>query len=198
MVETPETERATTATNIVDDPVRMSEVQAWFIREVLPLESVLMQFLSRSGRSKADAEDICQDVYMRVCVAASEEMPRSARALVFTIARNLLIDRMKHEQVVPIEAVENLDVLNIAIDDPAPDRVVIAREELRRLQKALDRLPERIRNIVMMSKIDCLSNAEIAVRTGTSERTVRRDLAEGVRALAEILLREPDDIRRAS
>src|SRR5215475_6521711 len=100
MVETPETERATTATNGVDDPLRMSEIQAWFIREVLPLESVLMQFLSRSGRSKSDAEDICQDVYMRVCAAATEELPRNPRALVFTVARNLLINRVKHEQVV--------------------------------------------------------------------------------------------------
>lgn len=198
MGETPETESASTATNNVDDPVRMSEVQAWFVREVLPLETILMQFLSRSGRSKTDAEDICQDVYVRVCTAASEEMPRNARALMFTIARNLLIDRVKHEQVVPIEAVENLDALNVAIDEPAPDRIVIAREELRRLQNALDKLPERIRNIVMLSKIDGLTSAEIAVRTGSSERTVRRDLAEGVRVLTEIVLREPPDIRRAS
>lgn len=198
MGETPETERASTATNNVGDPVRMSEVQAWFVREVLPLETILMQFLSRSGRSRTDAEDICQDVYVRVCTAAGEEMPRNARALMFTIARNLLIDRVKHEQVVPIEAVENLDVLNVAIDEPSPDRVVIAREELRRLQNALDKLPERIRSIVMLSKIDGLTSAEIAVRTGSSERTVRRDLAEGVRALTEIVLREPPDIRRAS
>jgi RNA polymerase sigma-70 factor (ECF subfamily) len=157
-----------------------------------------MQFLSRGGRSKADAEDICQDVYVRVCTTAVQEVPRNTRALVFTVARNLLIDRVKHEQVVPIEAVENLDVLNVAIDEPPADRIIIAREELRRLQGALDKLPERIRNVVVMSKIDGLSNTEIAIRVGSSERTVRRDLAEGVRALAEILLREPADGRRAS
>lgn len=198
MVETPETERATMATANVGDPVRMSEVQAWFIREVLPLESVLMQFLMRSGRSKADAEDICQEVYMRVCTAASEELPRSARALAFTIARNLLIKRVKHEQIVSIEAVENLDDLNVAIDEPAPDRVVIAREELRRLQKAMDRLPDRIRSVLVMHKVEGLSISEIAVRLGMGERTVKRDLSEAVRALAETLLREPADIRRAT
>jgi RNA polymerase sigma-70 factor (ECF subfamily) len=198
MVETPETERATTATNSVGDPLGMSEIQAWFIREVLPLERVLMQFLSRSGRSKSDAEDICQDVYMRVCATAAEELPRNPRALVFTVARNLLINRVKHEQVVSIEAVENLEGLNVAIDEPPPDRVVIAREELRLLQAALGKLPERIRNAVVMHKIDGLSTAEIALRTGASERTVQRDLGEGVRALAEILLREPADTRRAS
>ena len=59
-------------------------------------------------------------------------------------------------------------------------------------------LIERIRNAVVMHKIDGLSTAEIALRTGASERPVQRDLGEGVRALAEILLREPADTRRAS
>jgi RNA polymerase sigma-70 factor (ECF subfamily) len=198
MVETPETERATTATTNVDDPVRMPEVQAWFIREVLPLESALIQFLNRSGRNPSDVEDLCQDVYMRVCTAAMEEIPKSARALVFTVARNLLIDRVRHEQIVSIEAVENLDVLNIAIEEPAPDRVVIAREELRRLQKTLEKLPERIRSIVVMHKVEGFSISEIAVRLGLGERTVKRDLAEGLRALAEVLLREQVDIWRSA
>jgi len=101
MVETPETERATTATNSVGDPLSMSEIQAWFIREVLPLESVLMQFLNRSGRSKSDAGDICQDVYMRVCAAAAKQLPRNPRALVFTVARNLLIGNWQNPRQIP-------------------------------------------------------------------------------------------------
>ena len=92
----------------------------------------------------------------------------------FAIARNLLIDHVRHEQVIPIDAIENLDVLGVAIDEPGPDRVVIAREELRRLQNALDVLPERIRTVVVMQKIHGLSVREIADRTKASERTVER------------------------
>lgn len=198
MVETPDTNCRDVTANDSSGAERSLEVEAWFVREVLPLEAVLIQFLNRSGRSKADVEDLRQDVYMRVCAAAYKEIPNPARPLVFTIARNLLIDQVRHEQVVPIDVVENLDVLNVAIDERSPDRTVIAREELRKLQAALEKLSERERTAIVMQKIDGLSTREIADRTSMSERTVRRVLNEGFRALAELMLREPTDIRRVS
>jgi len=198
MVETPDTNCRDVTANDSSGAERSLEVEAWFVREVLPLEAVLIQFLSRSGRSKADVEDLRQDVYMRVCAAAYKEIPDPARPLVFTIARNLLIDQVRHEQVIPIDVVENIDVLNVAIDERTPDRTIIAREELRKLQAALEKLSERERTAIVMQKIDGLSTREIADRTSMSERTVRRILNEGFRALAELMLREPTDIRRAS
>jgi RNA polymerase sigma factor (sigma-70 family) len=190
MVEIPDTDRADGLVNGTREETRTAAVKAWFVREVLPLEADLIQFLRRSGRTASDIEDIRQDIYMRVCAAAYTEIPNPTRPLVFAVARNLLIDRIRHEQVVPIEVVENLDALNIAIEEPSPVRVVIAREELRRLQRALEKLPERTRSIVVMHKIDGMPVREIAKRTGHSERTVERSLTEGVRALAEIMLRE--------
>ncbi len=198
MVETPNIDRRDVTANDFSGAERTLEVEAWFVREVLPLEAVLIQFLNRSGRSKADIEDLRQDVYMRVCAAAYKEIPSPTRPLVFTIARNLLIDQVRHEQVVPIDAVENLDVLNVAIEERTPDRSVIAREELRKLQAALEKLPDRQRAVITMQRIDGLSTREIAERTGIPERTVRWALNEGMRTLAELMLREPADIRRIS
>jgi RNA polymerase sigma factor (sigma-70 family) len=197
MVETPDTNRVDAVVNDSREETRTAEVRAWFIREVLPLEADLIQFLRRSGRGKSDVEDLRQDVYMRVCAAAYKEIPNPTRPLVFAVARNLLIDRVRHEQVVPIEVIENLDALNVAIEEPSPARAIIAREELRRLQSALKMLPERTRSIVVMHKLDGLSAREIAKRTGFSQRTVERSLTDGVRALAEIMLREPPNSRRA-
>jgi RNA polymerase sigma-70 factor (ECF subfamily) len=169
---------------------RMDRLKAWFVEEVLPLEAVLIQFLSRGGRSKADVEDLRQELYTKVCAAARNEIPHPTRPFVFTIARNLLIDRIRHEQVV--------EDLNIAIDEPAPDRVVIARQELRRLQLSLDKLPERFRTAIVMRKVDGLSLREIAQRTGLAEKTVEKHLTEGMRALAHILYREAFDLGRPS
>ena len=61
----------------------------------------------------------------------------------------------------------------MAIDEPGPDRTVIAREELRRLQAALDKLPERYRQPFLMKKIDGLSTREIALRLQRRKRPSR-------------------------
>ena len=77
------------------------------------------------------------------------------------------------------------NALNLAADEPSPDRTVIARDELRRLQSALDRLPERCREAVILGRIEGLSGREIAERMGITESTVSIHLANGVRALVD-------------
>lgn len=165
----------------------------WFVREVLPLEAALMQFLRRSSRNRAEADDLRQEVYVRICEAARHEIPRPARPFVFAVARNLLIDRARREQIVSIEAVADLGALEAVADEPEPDRTVIARQELRRLQTALDHLPNRCRQAVVMRKIDGLSYREIAQRMGIAEDTVSKHLREGMYVLADALNSEPED-----
>lgn len=169
----------------------VSAVDIWFAHEVLPLEAALMQFLRHNWRNKSDITDLLQDVYVRVYEAALKQIPESARAFVFATARNLLINRVRREQIIPIEAVADLDALGIAMDEPGPDRNVIARDELRRLQEILDRLPRRSREAIVMKQVEGLSRREIAARMGVTEKTVKWHLNEGVRALADILYGEP-------
>jgi RNA polymerase sigma-70 factor (ECF subfamily) len=92
---------------------------------------------------------------------------------------------VRREHVVPIEAVADVDALGVAMDSPGPDRTVIARDELRRLQSALDRLPDRCREAVILSRIEGLTGREIAERMGVTESTVSIHLANGVRALVD-------------
>lgn len=174
-----------------DMPVASAELKAWFVREVLPLEAALIRLLRRSVRNQNDVDDLCQDIYVRIYEAARREIPHPAKPFVFAIARNLLVDRVRREHVVPIEAVADLDALGIAIDAPEPDQAIIAREELRKLQHALDLLPRRCRQAVLMKKIDGLSRSEIATRMGITEKTVKRHLADAMCALADLFYAEP-------
>lgn len=169
------------------------EVDAWFEREVLPLEAALMQFLQHNWRNKCDIADLRQDIYVRVYEAALKEIPESTKSFVFTTARNLLITRMRREQVVPFEAISDLEALETAIDEPGPEGTVMARDELRRLQAALDQLPPRSREAFVLRQVHGLSGREIAIRMGVAEVTVKYHLKEASRILANLLYGKPAD-----
>jgi len=171
-------------------------VHDWFVREVLPLEPILMQYLHHNWRNKNDLGDMRQEVYMRVCEAAQRQIPDHAKAFLLTTARNLLISRVRQERVVPIESAADMDALGITMDEPGADRVVIAREELRRLQIALNQLPPRSREAVVLGRIEGLSRREIAARMGIAEDTVRQHLIHGMRTLANLLYGESGDTRK--
>jgi RNA polymerase sigma factor (sigma-70 family) len=184
MTDTPDSQRESTDLGAA---MTASGLEEWFVREVLPLEAALTQFLRRSLRNKEDVDDVCQDVYALVCEAAQKKPPYPVKPFVFTVARNLLINRVRHDQIVSIEAVADLDALGIAVDEPGPDRSVMARQDLHRLQLALDRLAPRCRQAVVLRKIEDLSYREIAQRMGISEDTVSEYLSSGMFALADVL-----------
>jgi RNA polymerase sigma-70 factor (ECF subfamily) len=169
-------------------------VEGWFVREILPLEAMLMHFLHRNWRNKAELEDLRQDVYARVCEAAGAGFPERPKAFVLATARNLLIDRVRHEQIVPIDAAADIDALEVAADVPGPERGAIARDVLRKLQSALDRLSMEEREVILLRRVEGLSRTEIATRLGLTERQVSEHLSQGMRALAAPYFRDPIDV----
>ncbi len=196
MADTTDTTREDAGRPRSGEAMNASELEIWFVREVLPLEAALMQFLQHNWRNKNDIADLRQDVYERVCLAAQERWPDNTKAFVFRTARNLLVDRIRREHIVPIEAVEDVDALGVAIDEPGPERMVVARAELRRLQAALDRLPPRAREAIVLGRIEGLAGHEIAARMGVTEGVVSRHLASGITALADMLYGEEAKSRR--
>ena len=163
-----------------------SKENTWFVREVLPLEGLLLKFLRRGWRNESDIKDLCQDVYVEVYEAAKTEIPKSAKAFVFAVARNILVERIRSEQIVSIEAVADFETLGLTTDEPGPDRTAIARQELRKLQMALDRMPKRWHEVVVMRRVQGMSRTEIALRLGVAEATVSQHLAAGMGALANL------------
>jgi len=149
-----------------------------------------MQFLRNNWRNESEVEDLCQDVYLRAYKAATEQgIPERTKPFVFTIARNLLIDLVRKGQVVPIEAMVELERLEVAGDTPSAEQSIIAGEELRRLHSALDQLPPRCREVVLLTRIENLTRQQIATRMGISDRTVAKHLEIGMRVLANALYR---------
>jgi RNA polymerase sigma-70 factor (ECF subfamily) len=195
MVGTPDMDRPNEVGQPQQRVAAMEEVRAWFIREVLPLEPALMQYLRRNWRRRDDIADLRNDIYVQVFEAALKKLPEKPQQFVVTTARNLLIDRLRRERIVAMEAMADLDALEGAADTPGPERVAIARDELRLLQRAMERLPRRTQEIIVMRRVEGLSRAEISVRLGISQETVSAHVTDGMRALTEMLFGATPDLR---
>jgi RNA polymerase sigma-70 factor (ECF subfamily) len=171
-------------------------LNAWFCREVLPLERALTGFIRRNWRVAADVTDLRQDVYERVLTGARAGLPAHTAQYVFTVARNHLINRAKRGQVVSFELVADIASLDLEFDRFQTERQLSAREELRRAQEGLDRLPPRCREVVWLRKVQGLTTRETAEQLGISVDTVEKQITQGMRALVDFMLGGSGKVRR--
>jgi RNA polymerase sigma-70 factor (ECF subfamily) len=160
-------------------------LNSWFAREILVHEGALMRYLRRSWLRGEEVHDLRQEIYVRVYEAAARSRPAQPKSFMFTTARHLMTDRLRRERVVSIEAVGDIDALNVPVDEVTPDRRLDAHQELKRLADAFDRLPDRCREVVWLRRVEQLSQKQVAARMGISEKTVEKQIAKGARLIAQ-------------
>ena len=166
----------------------------WFVREILPHEAALTRFLTRRWPRRAEVPDIRQEAYMRVYEAAMKSRPRTAKTFLFITARNLMADRARRRRIVSIDAVRDVDALNVSIDEVSPEARLTAYEELRRLAQAFDALPAKCRRVMWLRRVEELSQRQVADQLGISEKTVEKHVARGVQLLADFLYGDANGI----
>src|SRR3546814_18406005 len=109
--------------------------------------------------SDLDVDELIQESYSRLAALDSVDHIDRADAYFFSIARNLLVRRLRRARIVPIEAIAEIDAFQ---DDmrPSPEREAGGRLDYRRLLALIDALPERRRRIVRMRKLDGYNSDE--------------------------------------
>lgn len=172
----------------------LDDLDNWFLREVLPHEAALLRYLARVWPDRSEIEDIRHDAYVRILENAHRLRPTAPKSLLFSIARNLMIDRVRRHRVVSInllESLEDLDALNVLIDEVTPERRAIIQQRMTEVGEAINNLPDRCRQVLWLRRIENLSQKEIAAELGMCEGTVEKHLARAARLLA-VLLSAPD------
>ncbi|KAF1723567.1 MULTISPECIES: RNA polymerase sigma factor [Pseudoxanthomonas] len=165
-----------------------TEFDDWFVREVLVHERALSLFLQRSWPHRDEWHDLRQEVYARVYEAAGRTRPDAPKAFLFATARHLMTDRLRRSRVVSIEPVGDFESSNVyLIDEVSPERWTGTRQALKRVVEALDRLPDRCREVVWLRRVEELPQKDVASRLGISEKTVEKHLAKGMRLIADHL-----------
>jgi len=167
----------------VDEPL-----DTWFKREVLSHEAALVRYLARAWPRRDDLGDLRQETYARVYEAARTARPQSARGFLFSTAHNLVLDRIRRERVVSIDAVADIDRLNVLVDEISPEECAIGREQLKLLGRAFEILPRKCREVMWLRRVQDIPQREVARRLRISERTVERHVSKGARLLAKYML----------
>jgi RNA polymerase sigma factor (sigma-70 family) len=161
----------------------LTALDQWFATEILPHEGVLVRYLNRVWRNSSEVPDLRQDIYVRVYESARVSRPAAPKAFLFTTARNLMTDRLRHSRVVLIDARQDFAGPNVLIDEISPERRIGARQELFNLARALDALSDKCRSVIWLRRVEGLSQRQTAERLGLEEGAVESQLARGVRAL---------------
>lgn len=139
---------------------------------------MVLNFVRKMIKDQMRAEDITQNIFMRLYVSRNSLEPGlSLKNWLFVCARNEALDvlRSKWAKDVAKDVAKVQEIMEDA-QVSVPEDEMIRRESAAQLRTMVDDLPDQRAKILKMSKLDELSNREIAERLGLSVRTVEKHL----------------------
>lgn len=143
--------------------------------------------LRRRGASAETAADLSHDAFVRVLTADGDLPIAYARAYLFRIARNLVIDLARRQRLAPV--VSDPEALaSIADDAPSAERALISRQELEILQAALNEAPKTHLE-VFFARLDGMTFDQIASKLGVPRQTAFSRMVKVMAHLAAALQR---------
>ncbi|MNO71016.1 putative RNA polymerase sigma factor FecI [compost metagenome] len=152
----------------------------------------LMRFLARRLGDNQRAADVAQDTWLRLAAQPEDAGVDDPRAYLFRVAGNIAIDNLRREGRLAELHVQE-DAAN-EVSDPAAslERRLLAREALEGLDAALDDLPPKAREALLLNRLEGLTHAQIAERLGVSESMVGKYIVQAMRHCRDWLRQEAD------
>lgn len=136
----------------------------------------LLRYCCMKTSDRFLAEDIVQETYLRFWQSKNYRDTGKELAYLYTIARNLCINEFKTKQSEALD--ENTQIVD-DIRSKEPDRVI----ERIAIEQALSKLPEEIREIVVLKFMNEMSVSDVSKVMGISRFSVHRRLKEGLNLL---------------
>jgi RNA polymerase sigma-70 factor (ECF subfamily) len=161
-------------------------------------EKRLWNFLRRFVRDKATAEDLLQEVFLRVVKSAVQWQPSAkVSTWLFTIARNLCTDQARRAEFRQAESLDQAKageegsglrrIDRVAANSGDAEKEAMGREIASLVDRAVGELPVEQREVFLMREVMDMSFAEIAAQVGASEPTVKSRMRYALQRLRSSL-----------
>ena len=153
----------------------------------------LVRFFAAKTGSLEEAEDLAQELYLKLAARGGDAQPDNTQAFLYRVATNLVIDRARSGQRSATRDTQwreatavSLGGEDLALDPPA-DEAVAARERLRLLVEAAAELPPQMGRAFRLHKLEGLSHAETAREMRLSVKSVEKHVSAALKTLARKL-----------
>lgn len=151
--------------------------------------NLVRMFAAKLGAA-APAEDLVQDIYLRISTLRDVEIA-NPMGLLYQIGANLMLDRLRAGSRGLARDTAWRDVSRQAFggedvaDEPAADAALCARQRLAAALSAIDALPPRMRQAFRLRRIEGHSQAETAQIMGVTVKTVEKHMGAALKILVE-------------
>jgi RNA polymerase sigma factor (sigma-70 family) len=150
----------------------------------------LLSFFRRRVESRPQAEDLTQEVLLRVVRALEAGQIENLDRYVFKVATNLLRDRRRRALrtgtviFVPIEASSDGLLESQLVEALCPERILTSQDVLAEAMAALAELNDLTRNIFISFRVEKMKQRDIAARYGVAQSTVEKHVMKAALHLA--------------
>ena len=164
-----------------NDPDRADRIARMFVKYGAEIQG----YIARRIRSQEDARDLTQEVFARLIRSRHADGCESPSALLYEIATNLIIDRSRRRKSHRVDRHRPYDDEETEGIGADPSCVLDSERRLREVEAIILSLPDRCREVFVLSRFECLSYAEIAVRLGISVAMVQKHISKALLRLRQ-------------
>ena len=129
------------------------------------------------------AEDIVQEVFIKVWEKRASVEQKTLKSFLFTIANNLMINHMNHLKVVAKH--EGAMKVGEQNERKSPQFILEEKEFEAKLNRCIELMPEGCREVFLMNRIDKLKYGEIAETVGISVKAVEKRMSKALSIIRE-------------
>jgi RNA polymerase sigma-70 factor (ECF subfamily) len=183
---------------LVKDFLKGNEKSLDFL--VLKYLKPIYTFVYRNIGRKDEAEDITQDVFIKVWKNIRKfDRKKSFKTWIFTIAKNTATDWQRKKKSIPLSSFENEDGKNVIIEklvdlSPLPNEIFYQKNLQQKLESLIKKLSPGFRTILLLRYNDHFKFREIAEVLEEPLQTVKSRHRRAILALKKLLLaHEPKD-----
>ena len=174
-------------------PLQTGGGESPLIRAFFERRENLILFLAARTRDMATAEDLVQDLYLKIAGLDPKAEVRAPEALLYRMAANLMVDHVRSAQRSSRRSAEWRTETQAVVggqavtQEAAAEAVVIAKQRILQLAAAVGDLPPQMGRAFRLHKLEGMSQAEAARAMGVSVKMVEAHVAAAIKQLAQRL-----------